>query len=138
MLVLDNFIKNDEESDDNYSCYNISRCVDIFSKPIEDSDELKIYIKKDTSLVNLLVGINQYLEWLCHCEDVLKKYYESELGEKVYEDWFKEIEVYNVDITFNSINDYGATISCGDQIILDHSLEIDFDKMQVEAIRLNG
>lgn len=138
MLVLSNFIKNDEESDDRYACYNISVCVDIFSKTIEESDELRINISKDTSLVKVLDGINQYLEWLCQCEDVLKKYYESELGEKVYDDWFKEIEVYNVDITFNSNSNYGATISCGDQVLRDHSLEIDFDKMQVEAIRLNG
>lgn len=138
MLVLNNFIKNDEESDDRYTCYNISVCVDVFSKPIEDSDELRINISKDTSLVKVIDGINLYFEWLSQCEDVLKKYYESELGEKVYDDWFKEIELYNVDITFNSINDYGATISCGDQVLRDHSLEINFDRMQIEAIRLNG
>lgn len=138
MLKVNNFIENVEETDTRYTCYNIDVCVNIFKQLIKDIEDLKIYISKETSLENVIDSINQYLIWINQCGEILRDYYESELGEKVYDDWFSHIEVYDADIVFNSIEDYGATIYCGDQVICDHSLEIQFDGMNVETIRLNG
>ncbi len=45
---------------------------------------------------------------------------------------------YHASITFNRADDYGATISCGDPIISDHILEIDFEREEVADMRLNG
>jgi hypothetical protein len=132
------FIKNNEESDERYSCYNIKGCIRIFNQKIDDAEEIRINISNNTCLESVLDAVNKYIEWICKCEDILKTYYENELGHKVYNDWFEEIEVYSAELTFNSSEDYGATIYCGDQIIRDHILEIDFDKMSVEVIRLNG
>ena len=61
-----------------------------------------------------------------------------QLKEDVDDSWFNELEVYSADITFNSLEDYGATISCGDNILVDHILEFDFEKDQIVDIRMNG
>lgn len=138
MLEIKDFIRNDEETDDRYICFNINKCVKIFNQSIEDTEQLRINITNEILLENIISLINSYLEWLNQCEAVLKTYYEGELGEKVYEEWFNDIEVYSIDITFNSSQDYGATVCCGDQVIRDHILEVDFNQMNIEAIRLNG
>lgn len=138
MLEIKDFIRNDEETDDRYICFNVNKCVKIFSKSIEDIEELRINITHEISLENIISLINSYLEWLNQCGALLKTYYEGELGEKVYEEWFNDIEVYSTDITFNSSQDYGATVCCGDQVIRNHILEVDFNQMNIEDIRLNG
>lgn len=138
LLEIKDFIRNDEETDDRYICFNVNKCVKIFNQSIEDVEELRINITKEISLENIISLINFYLEWLNQCGSVLKAYYEGELGERVYEEWFNDIEVYSADITFNSFQDYGATICCGDQVIKDHILEVDFDERNIEDIRLNG
>lgn len=138
MLEIKDFIRNVEETDDRYICFNINKCIKIFNQSIENIEELRINITNEISLENIISLINSYLEWLNQCGAVLKTYYEGELGEKVYDEWFNDIEVYSADITFNSFKDYGATICCGDQVTRDHILEIEFNQMNIEAIRLNG
>ncbi|WP_010243300.1 hypothetical protein [Acetivibrio cellulolyticus] len=140
MLRLDDFIKNSEESDDRYTCYNLNKCIQIFNYSIEAEDlqEVKIYISTNIQIESIFNEMVSYLTWFSKCETELRTYYEIELHEKVNDTWFDEIEVYRVDFTFNSKDDYGATISCGDTILVGHILEIDFEREQVTDIRLNG
>ncbi|MBU5482923.1 hypothetical protein KQI86_01210 [Clostridium sp. MSJ-11] len=140
MIEISNFIMNDEESDSRYICYNLNTSIRIFNHLIKDGDleEVYIYVANSIQLESVINHIIYYIDWFSTCETVLKSYYENKLGEKVYETWFGDIEVYRVDITFNNKYDYGATIYCGDRIYLDHALEIEFDKENIWDIRLNG
>ncbi|CUH96771.1 hypothetical protein P22_2882 [Propionispora sp. 2/2-37] len=140
MLGVNDFIKNVEESDDRYICYNLGKDIRIFNYVIEDEElsNIEIYISSNVHLGSIINEIIRYIAWFNQCETELRTYYENELHEKVYDTWFDDIEVYNARFTFNSADDYGATISCGDQIIPDHTLEIDFEKEEVADIRLNG
>ncbi|WP_019419110.1 hypothetical protein [Paenibacillus sp. OSY-SE] len=114
--------------------------IQIFKQFIkdEDLDDVRIYISTNTELDMIASKVESYINWFTECETVFRNYYENELREQVHKDWFKEIEVYSVDITFNSKEDYGATIACGDSVLQDHILNIDFDREQIEAINLNG
>lgn len=134
------FIKNDDESDSSYTCYNLTTSIRIFNHLIADEnlEEVNIYVSGNAELAAIIRYIIQYIEWFSSCEKVLKSYYENKLNENVYDTWFEDIEVYRVDITFNDEDDYGATIYCGDRIFLDHALEIEFDKESIIDIRLNG
>ncbi|MEO2259586.1 hypothetical protein ABGV43_22075 [Paenibacillus amylolyticus] len=138
--MLSEFIELEEESDESYRCYTLSNTVQIFKHCIQDEDlnDVRIYVSTYTSLNSIVIKIEDYIKWFSTCETVFREYYENELHEKVHKNWFNEIEVYRVDITFNSVADYGATISCGDNILHDHIMMIDFDREQIQAIHLNG
>lgn len=138
--MLNDFIELEEESDESYRCYTLQNTVQIFEHCIQDEDlnDVRIYVSTNTSLVSIDDKLEDYIKWFSTCGTVFREYYENELQEKVHQNWFNEIEVYRVDITFNSIADYGATISCGDNILRDHIMIIDFDREQIQAIHLNG
>ncbi|PKQ93264.1 hypothetical protein CXK86_03925 [Paenibacillus sp. BGI2013] len=138
--MLNEFIELEEESDESYRCYTLQNTVQIFKHCIQDEDlnDVRIYVSTNTPLDSIVHKIEDYIKWFSTCETVFRDYYENELHEKVHQNWFNEIEVYRVDITFNSVTDYGATISCGDHILRDHIMIIDFDREQIQAIHLNG
>lgn len=139
-MLLSHFIELEEESDENYYCYIPQNTVQIFKQFLQDKDlnDVRIYVSTNIQLDSIAGKIEGYIKWFSTCETVLRKYYENELREQVHQDWFDEIEVYRADITFNSIEDYGATIACGDNILQDHIMIIDFDREQIQAIHLNG
>lgn len=138
--MLSEFIELEEESDESYRCYTLQNTVQIFKHCIQDEDlnDVRIYVSTNTPLDSMVNKIEDYIKWFSICETVFREHYENELQEKVHQNWFNEIEVYHADITFNSITDYGATISCGDYILHDHIMVIDFDREQIQAIHLIG
>lgn len=137
---ISNFTKDEIESDDRYNTYKLTVPIKIFEDVLidEDLDEFYLNINRKVSLADIIDKINEYLNWFQNCEQELKQYYEMQLKEDVDDSWFNELEVYSADITFNSLEDYGATISCGDNILVDHILEFDFEKDQIVDIRMNG
>lgn len=139
-LIVDNLFEIVEESDERYRCYTVSIPIQIFKNIMkgEKLEEVRIYVSTDFHLRTIQNTIESYIRWFTVCETVLRNYYENELGERVDKDWFNEIKVYTVDITFNSADDYGATITCGDNLLLDHILIINVDREQIESIHLNG
>jgi len=138
--LLSPFIELEEESDESYLCYVLQSAVQIFKHSVQEEDlnDVRIYVSTNTKLDSIANKIEDYVKWFSTCETVFREYYENELHKKVHKDWFNEIEVYRVDITFNSISDYGATISCGDNILQDHIMIVDFNREQIQAIHLNG
>jgi hypothetical protein len=139
-MKISDFIKNELESDNRYVCYNPTKAVSIFQHLMSDDDleECSINVSVNTSLEEVIDKVTEYLCWLANCEKELRVFYENELGEPVDDGWFSSLEVYHAEITFNSTDDYGATISCGDDIIPDHILEFDFEKEAIVDVRLNG
>ncbi|WP_459195689.1 hypothetical protein [Wukongibacter baidiensis] len=140
MLSISDLTENTEESDDRYKCYNLNKNIKVFNCFIkgEDLQDVNIFVSCDIDVGLVFNEIISYISWLSECESDLRIFYEKELQEKVYDDWFNEIEVYRASITFNNKNDYGASITCGDKLFIDHAMEIDFEKETVENIRLTG
>ncbi|WP_458126501.1 hypothetical protein [Paenibacillus sp. Z3-2] len=138
--MLGQFIELEEESDERYRCYILQNTVQIFkhSNLDDDLNDVRFYVSTDMQLNSIANEIESYIKWFSTCETVFREYYENELHEKVHKDRFNEIEVYRIDITFNSLADYGATIACGDNILQDHIMIVDFDREQIQAINLNG
>lgn len=139
-MTIEQLIKDWDLSDDRYDCYHPIKSVEIFNYLL-DEDTIKdceINISKKCNLIEILPLVNKYLEWFKECEHELTSYFQEKLGEALPDDWFKNIEVYHFSITFDTSNDFGATISCGDNILSDHILEFDFEMFQVVDDRLNG
>ncbi|MHA7966774.1 hypothetical protein ACX93W_21925 [Paenibacillus sp. CAU 1782] len=138
--MIDVFVENVKDSDERYKCYTLKNAVQIFNQIIcdENLDDVRIYISTEVDLYSISPNVESYINWFTQCETIVRHFYENELQHKTPQNWFNEIEVYNVDITFNSCEDYGATITCGDNILQDHILSIDFDREQISVINING
>ena len=139
-LVVSDFIKDELNSDERYNSYRLTVPIKIFQYTLMDDDleEFELYVSKKILLQDIIYKINEYINWLQNFEQELKKYYEKQLHETVNKNWFNELEIYNVSITFDDLDDYGATISCGDNILSDHILEFDFEKNEIIDVRMNG
>jgi hypothetical protein len=139
-MIVDNLFEIVEEDDEWYKCYGINIPIQIFNHIMngEELEEVRIYLSHNLQLATLENKIERYIHWFTVCETVLRNYYENELKEKVYNNWFNDIEVYRVDITFISEDHYCATITCGDTLLQDHILMISFNREQIQCIHLNG
>lgn len=140
MIETNNYNINEEESDVRHICYNLNSSIKVFNYLTNNGvfDGVYIYVNRNIELKFIASDLDNYIEWFKNCETILEPYYESIHGDKVYDRWFDDIEVYRVDITFNNKDDYGATIYCGDRIYIDHTLEIYFDRKEVSEVILNG
>ena len=138
-MNLDDFIKVDEEIDERYQIYSIEQ-IKIFNHVLhaDDWEVFGVFISRETTIENVAEILFNYLTWLTDCEKELRGFYERELKEKVSDVWYKTIEVYSACIVFNSEDDYGASVHCGDYLMSDHILEFDIEKRNVVAVRLNG
>jgi hypothetical protein len=139
-MTVEELIKDLDMCEDRYDCYHPAVPVQIFNCLIDtdNAEECEINIPKDYDLIKIFPLINNYLNWLKECDKELISYFQKRLGESVPHTWFETIEVYRFVVTFDSADDYGATISFGESIFTDHTMEFDFEKFQIVDDRLNG
>lgn len=131
-LVLEKF-----DEDDRFICYHPTTPIKIFDFELDKSEcEINICQKLDCKEVVPILA--NYLDWLTVCKDKVSDYFSSKLGENLPEDWFENIEVYSASLTFQTLEDFGATISFGESIFPDHIIELDFDKFEIIGDGLNG
>lgn len=98
----------------------------------EETEMNEILIAKGQNLEKLQSLVNMYMDWLNSCENEVTEYLQEELGEELPSHWMKDIEVYSADVVFNSIDDYGATISfCAECVAGDHIIELHFEKEDI-------
>lgn len=129
------------QDDENYIRYVPCDKFRIFGVMVEreEIDVFEIIIAKNQDLKKLQPVVDMYMDWLNNCEKVLTVYLQEQLGEELPTHWMKNIEVYTASVVFNSINDYGATISFGaEEIFGDHIVELNFEKDEIENNGLVG
>lgn len=130
---------NKFEEDDRFVNYRPIKPITIFHYKVEPSDCI-ISISKSLAWIEVAPILTSYLQWLTICKNEVIDYFQSRLTDcpEDWEDWFRSIEVYNVDITFLALDDFGATISFGESIFPDHIIELDLEQFEIISERLNG
>lgn len=124
----------EEQDDESYIRYEPIEEFRIFDVVVDkkETDMFEILIAKGQDLENLQSVVDMYMDWLNNCEKELTVYLQEQLGEELPSHWTKDIEVYAASIVFNSIDDYGATISFGEEDVAgDHIVELYFDKDRI-------
>lgn len=124
-------------NDEQYNCYHPSIPLQIFHS-MTDVEDCEIYVAREFELSHVLPLINDYLEWLKNCSNEVIAYFSQKSGEHIGKDWFETLEVYSVSLTINSLEDFGATVSFGESIFIDHIMEFDFEKFCIVDDRFNG
>lgn len=125
------------EEDDRLITYHPIEPIRILNCALEPS-ECALGFSKKLSWAEILPILTDYLEWLAVCEDEVRRYLASKSGEVLSKDWFQDLEVYSADITFLTLEDYGATITIGESFFPDHSIELEFDKKEITDALLIG
>ena len=124
----------EEQDDDRYIKYEPIEEFRIFNVVAdkEETDMFEILIAKGHDVEKLQSVVDMYMEWLNNCEIELTNYLQDQLAEELPIQWMKSIEVYTASIVFNSIEDYGATISFGAECVAgDHIVELYFEKEEI-------
>lgn len=130
-----------EQKDEHYIKYEPIEEFRIFNVVVdkEETDMFEILIAKEQDLEKMQSGIVRYMGWINNCERELTNYLQEQLGEELPIYWIKDIEVYAASIVFNSIEDYGATISFGAECVAgDHIIELYFEKEEISGNGLVG
>ena len=125
------------DEDDLYVGYNPVTPIKIFGYELEPS-ECEIYISSKLQIAEIAPALSQYLDWLAFCKAEATEYFCSKLGEKLPEDWFETLEVYSVEITFTTLEDFGAVITFGESTLPDHVVEFTIDKFTIKNDLLMG
>lgn len=131
------FILAENIEDDGYNCYFPSEKQKVFGSLV-DYDEYEIYISKEFEISDILKELNVYMDFLSSCKKEVIEYFESKTGDKLPEEWFNTIEVYNASITFNSADDFGATVVFSEGELDDCIFELDFEKFEITDDRFEG
>lgn len=130
-----------EQDDDRYIKYGPIEEFRIFNVVAdkEETDMFEILIAKGQDVEKLQPVVEMYMDWLNNCEIELTNYLQEQLAEELPVRWIKDIEVYTASIVFNSIEDYGATISFGAECVAgDHIIELYFEKEEISGNGLVG
>ena len=117
------FILAEDIEDDGYNCY--------FPATNEKVFNYEIYISKDCVFDDIAPMLNKYIDWLSDCKSEIIRYFENKTNDGKLENKPKEIEVYNASITFNSLEDFGATVVFGENASEDQIFELNFDKFEI-------
>lgn len=139
-MNTDDFIKNEDLSDERYNRYRPTIPIRIFGF-LTDEDNIEgceINISTDCSLSKMIPILNDYFEWFKNCKQEMISYFSEKLNEDLFDDWFENIEVYNISVTLNSPDDFGATVSFGESVFPDSIIEFDFEKFKIVDDRLTG
>lgn len=123
--------------DDRFVSYRPTRSIEILRHIVEPLNCI-INVSNELKWIEVFPILTSYLEWLAGCKNELIDYFHLRLGEDLPDAWFRNIEVYSVDITFLTLDDYGATVSFGESLFPDHVIELDFEKYEIDTDRLNG
>jgi hypothetical protein len=140
-FTIHDFVKKEENGE--WVNYILSKNCIIFGQ-IFDKEPLKIEIHKKIELLQYISNINEYLQWLgWNCKNTLIKYYNKNMAEWTEEtandDWYEEMEIYNVLIIINKDNgNIFSEISCGDNISEDHILDIEFENKKINTMSYDG
>ena len=125
------------DEDDLYVGYHPVMPMKIFGYELEPS-ECEIYISSKLQIAEIAPALSQYLDWLASCKAEATEYFCSKLGERLPEDWFETIEVFSAEITFTTLEDFGAVIAFGESMLPDHAVEFTIDKFTIKNDLLMG
>ena len=125
------------DEDDLYVGYNPVMPIKIFGYELEPS-ECEIYISSKLHITEIASALSQYLDWLAFCKAEATEYFCSKLGERLPEDWFETIEVFSAEITFTTLEDFGAVITFWESMLPDHAVEFTIDKFTIKNDLLMG
>lgn len=128
-MPFENLLEKIDEYDE-FVKYRPITPIQIFEYQL-DKRECEIQISKALSKETIAPILIDYLKWLAWCENEVKCYFAEKLNESLPTDWFQSIEVYNADITFVTLEDFGAVITLGESIFPDHIVELYFEKYEI-------
>ena len=84
--------------DDRFVSYRPTRSIEILRHIVEPLNCI-INVSNELKWIEVFPILTSYLEWLAGCKNELIDYFHLRLGEDLPDAWFRNIEVYSVDLS---------------------------------------
>jgi hypothetical protein len=124
-----------------YKNHELNKTCIIFNQ-IFDKEPLKIELYKDFILLEYIPLINNYIHWLGgECKTKMMNYFNENMTfseEKADDEWYETLEIYSVSIIITKNKKICATITCGDNIFIDHILDIEMEEDKIWSMNIDG
>jgi hypothetical protein len=136
---VSDFVKKDTVGE--YKNYVLNKTCIIFNQ-LFDKKPLEIELYKDFSLSEYTTQISNYIHWLGgECKAEIIDYFNKNMTfvkEKADDEWYESLEIYSVSITLTKNEKSCATITCGDNIFVDHILDIETEEYKIWSMNIDG
>ena len=125
----------------------VDKVVKIFGKEFFKNDsKLGLMVSKEMNTKDIPPALNEYLEFLTSCKQLLIDCYRASNLEiindwfdgKMTADWYETLEIYGGLITFDDNGIPSGSFSCGDNMITDHLLMIEFNHKEISQMYFEG
>jgi hypothetical protein len=124
-----------------YKNYTLNKTCIILNK-IFENESLEISLYKDFTLSEYITKINNYIHWLGgECKTELIEYFNKNMiivEEKADDEWYELLETYSVSIILTKNKKACAAIACGDNIFVDHILDIKTEEYKICSMDIDG
>jgi hypothetical protein len=130
----------EKENNGEWKNYHLDKDVVIFNQ-IFNNEPMEISINMEIVLSEYISKINDYINWLNgDCKNNLIRYYNKnmKIEERANKEWYEELELYSVLITINKDGKRFADISCGDNYLEDHILDIEIEENKISSMNYDG
>jgi hypothetical protein len=124
-----------------YKYYMLNQTCIIFGQMF-DSEPLRIELYKKFLLSDYIIQINGYIHWLGEgCKRKLIDCFNRNMTfveEKADDEWYETLEIYGVSITIPKTEKLCAIVTCGDNIVRDHILDIGTEDDKICTMNIDG
>ncbi|TPN85253.1 hypothetical protein [Aquimarina algicola] len=136
-ISLQDFVPIDNDEND-FTLTNKSLVV--FNKKINNK-RIEFHLGNH-ELENYIDDIIKKLEWLSDCKEELICYYNRHLAQytnkQANENWYHTLEVLSLKVTIGESGNIFADISCGEDYMLDHILDVETNEREIYDMRFDG
>jgi len=119
----------------------INKDVVIFDK-IVSKDNFEVRLYGNITFDDFANRIIEALQWMADCRTELIEVYNRELGEVsgklANDDWYETLELLNVTLLVSRNENIYTHVSCGDNIWLDHILDVEIENISIKGMGYDG
>jgi len=124
----------------------VEKSVKIFGRDFFKEGNLGLMVSKKMNIEALIPTLNNYLEFLTDCKEILMEFYRVKNSDiinnwfdgKMNSDWYETLEIYGGGIIFDDDGIPSGYFSCGDNMVTDHLLMVEFNHKEICQMCFEG
>lgn len=124
----------------------VKKSVKIFGKDFFKEGELGLMVSKEMNIETLAPALSDYLAFLTSYKEVLIDFYRAKNSDIIKDwfdgemtsDWYETLEIYSGGIIFDDNGVPSGHFSCGDNMVTDHLLMVEFNHKEICQMCFEG
>lgn len=146
MIEAKDIVIEENNTADIYNHGWVGKSVKIFGRDFFKEGNLGLMVSKELNIESLPLALNDYLAFLSNCKELLMDCYREKNSEIINDcfdgemtaDWYETLEIYGGGIEFDDKGTPSGHFSCGDNMVTDHLLMIEFEHKEINQMYFEG